>query len=192
MTDDSLFSTRKAFDLYIRYNALKRHFTSDYDFFKYQGKIKASPQAFETRKDKYQFYKLSKKRDAENILLANIVNDPNIWIGNLSDEVYTKWLKRKQAFTNHVRDQLSEIENLQDEICVRDGNYPKLLHRYIRGDISLETLIALDSVINFLSSWNKKIIDPVVWCNIYKLCRKYKPFLEYDQEAIRRVIVDSI
>ena len=44
------------------YQALKLHFTTDsYDFFKYNGKTNVSVNAFENRKDKYHFYKLSRK-----------------------------------------------------------------------------------------------------------------------------------
>ena len=56
-----LYSTRDAYDIYVYYLAMKRHFTSNYDFKQYNGKVKANVMSFENRKDKFFFYKLSKK-----------------------------------------------------------------------------------------------------------------------------------
>ena len=93
------YSTRNAYDTYIAYLALQRHFTSSYDYFKYNGKVNASPQSFEIRKDKFQFYKLSKHNDYKNYIVANMVNsDKKIWVGDLltneSDDIYKQWLKK--------------------------------------------------------------------------------------------------
>ena len=79
----SLYNTNDAYQMYVYYLAIKRHFTSNYDFHKYNGKINASVTSFETRKDKFFFYKLSKKTDAKNFILANLVENPNIWIGDM-------------------------------------------------------------------------------------------------------------
>ena len=50
-----------AYEAFTTSMALKRHFTSDYDMFKYQGKLSNTDyNKFETRRDKYQFHKLSK------------------------------------------------------------------------------------------------------------------------------------
>ena len=61
----SLYSDADAFDLYTYYVAVKQHFTSDYDFFKYGGKLRLKQTSFDTRKDKFFFYKLTKKEDAK-------------------------------------------------------------------------------------------------------------------------------
>ena len=56
------------FAAYALWNALKLHFTSDsYDYFKYNGKTNVSKQTFSIRKDKYQFYKLSRKYSLEEL-----------------------------------------------------------------------------------------------------------------------------
>ena len=57
------------FAAFAMWNALKLHFTSDsYDYFKYNGKTNVSKQSFTTRKDKYQFYKLSRKYSLEDFI----------------------------------------------------------------------------------------------------------------------------
>ena len=70
------------------FSSLKLHFTQDqYDFLKYRGKTRTSVEAFENRKDKWQYYKLSRRCSSEQMmqdfLVANFVADPNVWVGNL-------------------------------------------------------------------------------------------------------------
>ena len=56
------------FAAYALWNALKLHFTSDsYDYFKYNGKTNVSKSTFSTNKSKYQFYKLSRKYNLEEL-----------------------------------------------------------------------------------------------------------------------------
>src|SRR6056300_1108433 len=109
----SLYSTDDAFNIYVYYLALKRHFTSNYDFFKYNGKVKANAMSFENRKDKFFFYKLSKKKEAKDIILANMLANPNAWAGELLDDkaesIYKEWIKRKQSLTYQFK---SDIINL--------------------------------------------------------------------------------
>ncbi len=46
------YATEDAFKTYVDYLALKRHFTTKtYDYHKYNGKVKVSFEAFQTRKD---------------------------------------------------------------------------------------------------------------------------------------------
>lgn len=64
------------FETYKMYVALKNHFTSaTYDYFRYSGKTRASLKTYDTRKDKYFFEKLGRKRNVEQFILANIIAD---------------------------------------------------------------------------------------------------------------------
>ena len=65
-----------SFEAYQHYLALKLHFGGEYDYYKYNAKTNASLQAFEKRKDKYQFVRLSSKLSDPEILeyyLANFI-----------------------------------------------------------------------------------------------------------------------
>jgi hypothetical protein len=191
-----LYSTKDAFDLYMYYLALKRHFTSDYDFFKYQGKVKANVQSFENRKDKFFFYKLSKRKEAKDILLANLLEAPNMWIGDIFDDRaetrYTEWLKRQQSLTYMFKKEINLLtDDMESDIVVENGQHPKLLRLYTTGNISIETLIILNDVIKFFGYWNKNISDTIIWPDINKKCKKYRPFLEYDLEKLRKIVLDK-
>lgn len=191
-----LYSTKDAFELYIYYLALKRHFTSDYDFFKYGGKVKADINSFERRKDKFFFYKLSKKKEAKDIILANMVEDPSLWIGDIFEDKfearYLDWLKRKQTLTYSFKREISQLaDDIESDIITEDGQYPKLLRLYLTKNISVETLIILNDVIKFFGYWNKNISDNILWPDINKKCKNYRPFLEYDFDKMRKIVLDK-
>ncbi len=183
-----------AFEAYTMYVALKLHFTSDYDYHKYHGKTSAKRSSFETRRDKYHYHKLSKKSDPLNYAVSNIItHGTGVWVGALVsdkkyEETYTDWLKRKESLSYFFE---SDLARLDPDTClsVSDGQYPDLLKEYVKQKISIETIILLDKFVGFLDVWNKKIIDTALWPEIYNLCKKYSPFVEYDREKIKKIII---
>lgn len=191
----SLYNTNDAYQMYVYYLAIKRHFTSNYDFHKYNGKINASVTSFETRKDKFFFYKLSKKTDAKNFILANLVENPNIWIGDMigekGDAVFMEWKKRQQSISYVFKSELSNLdEDFDSNLIVKDGQHPKLLRLHINRTVSKETLIIVDDLTNVFSYWSKKILDNIIFPDILNTCNKYKPFLEYDRNKMKSILVD--
>ena len=192
----SMYSTTDAFDIYVYYLALKRHFTSNYDFFKYNGKVKANAMSFENRKDKFFFYKLSKKKEAKDIILANMLANPNAWAGELLDDkaesIYKEWIKRKQSLTYQFKSDIINLDDdFNDNFVVHDGQHPRLLKLYMMNDISLETLVIICDITNCIGHWEKNISDTIVFPDINKLVRKYRPFLDYDKPKMRKILLDK-
>ena len=189
----SLYNTNDAYQMYVYYLAIKRHFTSNYDFHKYNGKINASVTSFETRKDKFFFYKLSKKTDAKNFILANVVENPNIWVGDIvgekGDAVFMEWKKRQQSISYVFKSELSNLdEDFDSNLIVKNGQHPKLLRLYINRTISKETLIIVDDLTNVFSYWNNKLVDKIIFPDILNTCNKYKPFLEFDRNKMKNIL----
>jgi hypothetical protein len=184
------------FEAYKKFLALKSHFTSSYDYFKYQGKVSATSNAFETRKDKYHFYKLSKHKDPEKYLLSNFVEKDLKWVGDLfgeeSEQVYMDWLKRQESLTYVFSNDIKKLlTNFDDNIIIRDGQHPPLLKMFLRKQISIETLIILNDIFNFFPHWNKKIEDTIIWPSIYNKCLKYKPFIQYNVFKCKKILKET-
>ena len=109
------------YDAYVKYLALKSHFSDPkYDFIKYNGKVKAWRTTFETRKDKYFFYKLSKKKDPVEFLIANFVDNDDFYIGDIredrANQVYMDFKKRQQALSYTFKSDLSKLKEDFKEI----------------------------------------------------------------------------
>jgi len=135
------------------FQSLKLHFTTEkYDYFKYGGKTNVNVNAFENRKDKYHFYKLSRKfntkEDLESFIVANFVEDDIKWVGDLLlEEAKNTHLKRQRVlqslsytFENDCKVILEDCK-VKTEDCkvifnrmlkVNDGNYPPLLTLALR------------------------------------------------------------
>jgi hypothetical protein len=193
----SVYSTQAAFELYIYYLALKRHFTTDYNFFKYNGKVNASQQAFENRKDKFQFYKLSKRKDAKEFILANMIFEPTLWIGDLLDnekaeEVYAEWTRKQQSLSYVFKNDLAELnEDFNSNLLVKDGQHPRLLQLYNMRRINIETLVIIDDLVQNFSYWERKIADPVIFPHINKFVGKVRPFIHYDKSKMKALLLDK-
>ena len=145
-------TSREGYDAYTLYLGIKLHFTSkDYNFIKYNGKVKADIKSFLKRKDKYHFGKLFKtyKNELQDFYIANLsIKDQ--WAGDLlnedADRVYKDWKKRNQKlfylFETEVSDQLRKFK-IDTLLKVTNGQHPRLLKAYMRKEISLETLLSL-------------------------------------------------
>jgi len=174
------------------YQSLKLHFTQEsYDFFKYNGKTNVSVNAFENRKDKYHFYKLSRKytnkEDLTDFIVANLLVSDRLWVGDLlSEDADVRYKSRQKViqslsyvFENDCRT-LFEGRNANDILKVDDGDYPVLLRKALRHEISIETICLLNKIINFIPKWDKQISDTIRWPDYRKKLVKYASFLPQD------------
>jgi hypothetical protein len=180
------------FDVYQDYLALKQHFTGRYDYIKYNGKIRADRDNFERRNDRFTFAKLSKQPDPHNYLLANLLEDPSMWIGQIvtpeGHQRYLSWKKRTESLTYLFQQELNNIT--KDDFKVVDGQHPGLVQKYMQGEIGMETFIIVCEVTGAVKHFNQKIEDTIVWPDIRTKCMKYSKFMDYDKEKFSKLAVD--
>lgn len=195
-----MYSTQDAFDLYTYYVAIKQHFTTDYDYFKYNGKMRLKSTSFETRKDKFFFYKLSKHDDARGKILANLVINPKVWIGEIADSekcdtIYKDWIARQQALRYAFKNDLSELDDDFDtEFKVVSGQHPHVLKAYLQKRVSIETLVILDDMLGCFKYWDKTVKDNIVYPDINKNVSKYRPFVHkegFNIEKYKEILLDK-
>lgn len=187
-----------AFEAYKIYIALKSHFSSKtYDYFKYNGRTRASKTTFEKRADKYFFHKLSKRKDVVDFLVANFVYNGDNWVGDLvqnteSEKCYRELLKVRESLSYIFTNDLDKLDSVFDNnVLVVDGQHPKLLKLFLRNDIHIETLIILNDLLSFMKYWNRNIKESVVWPQVFLKCKKYKQFFEYDRDKMRQIVLDK-
>ena len=178
-----------AFAAYQIFLALRRHFNSEYDYFRYYGKVKTNYEKFLNRNDKYLFYNLSKKADVEGQIISNLILDTQIWVDDVidkeADAVHKDWMKRVQSLEYNFRQQASSLPDSYKELVrVEDGQYPLLYKLYKSGKMSLESMIVFDSCTDVFRQWNESISDTILWPDFYNLAKKYRPFLpKIDKKA---------
>jgi hypothetical protein len=191
------------YEAFSLYNSLKLHFTSNsYDYFKYNGKSNISIEAFENRKDKYHFYKLSRQNEKEDyieFLVSNFLIKENLWAGDLLQEEAIITYKLRMANIQSLGYKFqSDCQKLKDsvsspnELLITDGDYPKLLAMTLQKDIHLETLVIMNSIMNFLPMWDKKISDTIRYPEFSRKVKKYAPFLQFDKEKFKNIIMKEL
>jgi hypothetical protein len=185
------------------YNSLKLHFTSkSYDYFKYHGKTNVSSVTFLKNKSKYQFYKLARKYNLDELRDFYIANflEGDKWVGEIAnadgEEVYKKWQKTQQSLTytfeNDIMYLLSNGGSPDEMLEVKPNSYPVLMHLVQLKQVSLETLCILNDIMKFFPMWDKKIDDDIVWPDFKMKCEKYTPFLNYDKVKFKAILKEKI
>jgi hypothetical protein len=186
-----------SFEVYKDYLALKNHFNLlGYNYFRYNSKITANLESFNKRKDKFLFEKVAKHRDAHNLMLANFIQNPKCFIREIAydesaEQIYLDWLKRSQSLTYMIAGDLKKLnKTFNENFIVRDNQHPILIKLFCSDSISPETLCVLVDISRCLKHWDKELNDDVVWNEIKLLIKKYIPFIKYDREKIKKLLVD--
>jgi hypothetical protein len=173
--------------------ALKLHFTTDsYDFFKYQGKLKTKVD-YTKRRDKYQIQKISKQQDPQGLILATLVDKPTIWIGDIITDkglkVYKDWLKRRESLSYVFAEDVKRLsDNFNSNFQVRDNQHPYALRQFLGERICLETLVIINSIVNYYPHWELALDGDIVWKTMRLKIPKYRPFLNFDQEKFKKLL----
>ena len=192
------------FEVCRTYLSVRNHFTRDsYDFFKFGGKTKVSSGAFDRRKDRYIFDKISKDfRNDEVPLLfvSNFIAKDKFWIGNvLSEEsrnIYTTWKKRIQSlsygFKNDVEQIAQEMNDREIDFNsvfkIKDGQHPIILRLALANLVSLESFLILNKILDFFPQFNRQIEETIIWPDFYKKCVKYEPFVKVDTTQFKFIL----
>lgn len=188
--------TMTAFDAYKTYQAIRLHFNSgSYDYFRYRT-IKASKDKFDTRNDKYFYHKLSKHEDVELFLASVFLKEDSVWIGNLFDEkysdIYRDTQRRLQSLEYNFKSEIESYDSLDEALTIVNGDWPKIIYDYKRGAISPETMVILDSLTQCMGYWTHEeqhLNDKVILPTLVNSLKNYKPFVNFDRERFKKVLM---
>lgn len=171
-------------------------FNEKYDYVKYNGKVKADKNSFETRRDRFMFHRLSKIDDLENHLVANILENRCMWVGDLLDEKakknYSEMIRRQQSMSYQFKQDLKKLDSIRQDIKSERGKHPKIIKLFRQGIISIETIVVLDSLMGLIAYWDGKINDDIIWPSIKLKLKKYSTFLQFDQQKYRSLLKEHI
>lgn len=179
------------FEVYRYYLALRLHFTTDqYDVIASQGRVRASRQAFNKRKDLLSIKRIAdlySDKEIVDFLVANFVTGDR-WGGIFDIEAkdrYIDWKKRIESLSYIFDKELLKLV----EICDRDNKpytsifkgiedvHPLIVKSYLRNDVSIETLVILDKINNYTDELDVVYKNDLIWPDMSRVIKKYKPFL---------------
>jgi hypothetical protein len=94
--------------------------------------------------------------------------------------------------TEEIVKYMEEYDKTFDELFQSKGiNHPPIMKLGLSKTISLETFTTLDIMLDFLTPFEKKLIDPASK-DFIKLVRNYKPFLSISVEKEKKIIMDVL
>lgn len=171
------------YQTYQIYQSLKLHFTSDYDAVKYNYRTAVKRDTFERRRDRYFFEKLSRRFNKEKLIhyfTSNLIQNPSVWIGDMSDEIYNDYIARYDKLTYMLSQDMNLMSDKGysfDQLCTTsDNNSSNLFLESLRADeIQLESVVLVDIMVNFLNRLKSDLSDPLgINKDLIDLLLKYK------------------
>ena len=171
------------YETYKIYQALRLHFTTDYDAVKYNFKTAVKVDTFEKRKDRYFFEKLSRNYNREELIqyfAANLIHNTNMWIGEFNDNRLNEYISRKEKLTYLVTEDMKKMSDKGytfDDLCSLFDNktWNPLIEALRSDEIHIETVAVIDILVNFLNQVKSEISDPLdINKQMIDLVLKYK------------------
>jgi len=171
------------YETYKIYQALKLHFTTDYDAVKYNFKTAVKVDTFEKRRDRYFFEKLSRNYNREELIqyfAANLIHNTNMWIGEFNENRLNEYISRKEKLTYLVTEDMKKMADKGytfDDLCSLFDNktWNPLIEALRSDEIHIETVAVIDILVNFLNRVKSEISDPLgINKQMIDLVLKYK------------------
>jgi hypothetical protein len=185
-----------AFTCYVRYLAIKNHFTKwQYDFFTYRGYVKTTREAFDNRKDKAQFFTLSKKKNPQDILLGHLSSDPKKSVREINQDMdaYYDYQRRVYSMSYLFRTEISEFSSdWSSNFRIAKGQHPPLIKLYLSKRISLETATIALQLSGHSNAWVEAGKDDLLFNEMALMFVKYHSFLRYKKDVFTGIIVDRM
>ncbi|WBF82923.1 DNA helicase loader [Escherichia phage a48] len=194
--------------VYKLYLMIKQHMNGKYDVIKYNWCMRVSDAAYQKRRDKYFFQKLSEKyklKELTLIFISNLVANQDAWIGDISDAdalvFYREYIGRlkqvKFKFEEDIRNIYYFSKKVEVSAFKEIFEYnPKVQSSYIfkllqSNIISFETFILLDSFLNIIDKHDEQT-DNLVWNNYSIKLKAYRKILNIDSQKAKNVFIETV
>ena len=190
------------FESYKLYNALKLHFEGSYDAVKYNYKTNVTPKSFLNRKDKYFFAKLAKKYNGslKEFYVSQFINEQK-YVGDMMDSeaesYYATYKKIKESIHRVFSIDINKIIDINigvkfDSLFESvDGQQPMIVQMWMQEDITLETVVILNSILGFIQREDSKISDTIIWPDNKRKIEKYTPFVNFDINKCKTMLMEK-
>lgn len=140
-----------------------------------------------------------------DFLVCNLLENPKMWFPELMEPEchtrYTEFAKKYESLSYTFEQECStlfeEFGVLESDVHQRfnalfdtQHDLPNLLRGYIMEIISIDTIIFMEKLFNFLSQWKKSIGDTLIFEEFYTKISNYSSFVSprMDTESGKRIL----
>ena len=110
------------------------------------------------------------------------------------EKSYTDWKKRTQSLSYVFKEEVETVftgKKFDDMFELKGLSHPQIIKEHLAKNISLETLIILDRILGFKTTFDKKLDDPV-WKFLSMRMDKYNTFLKIDIFKYKKILKDVV
>lgn len=191
-------NTISAYDTFNLFSSLKLHFTTSYDYFKYNGKSKSiTKENFAIHKDRFKYQKLARLfntvEELKDYIIANLLKEKK-WIGEFLDDSamdnYKEFLKTKESLSYVFS---NDIDKLNKNSFIENNGEIEVYKLYKHRKISLESFVILEHYIRFFKNIDKFYgKEDIIWKPIRNLSEKYVPFIKWDNKKFANILTTKL
>lgn len=177
---------------FVLYQGILRHFKDEFDFFKYNGKLRGiTPSSFSRHKDRFVFEKIARRFDERELIdfyISNIISGVT-YVRDFHEDAYYEYKRRKEAQTYHFSNELeAALEKSGPSLFQSEAHqYPKIVQCHLSRMVSMETLSILNHYFGFLKGSSDPLLD-----DLYLKSTKLFPFLKFDKEKIENILHERL
>ena len=84
---------------------------------------------------------------------------------------------------------LRETNESFDALLDSHDGHPQIVSAYMRDEISIETVVIINRVTQFMRVADKKITETIVWPDVSRKIRKYDAFFQCDTSKATKIVL---
>ena len=116
--------------------------------------------------------------------------------GDDADDTYKEWKKRIQrmsyTFENDIKSLNKVTDNFNSLFSVNGSGWPVLFDLQRIDDISIETFVIMDKLLDFIPQFDTDIKETRRWPQTSLTCKKYSKFLQVDESKYRNILRNTV
>ena len=107
-----------------------------------------------------------------------------------------EWSKNRQSLTyNFLQDMhfiFDQVESFDEVFSLQNGKHPVLLKNMLAKRVSVESVVILQGLLNFVKRFDEGLKDDLIWPDNRRLIVKYAAFLSYDKEKCKTKLLKLV
>ena len=141
--------------------------------------------------DKKFYITISKQKFPLHLIIANLINNPKIWVGELltveSDKIKTEWQKLYEGFSYYFNEQLKLLDEDFNSNIINGSQHPKLFKLLLTNKISPETFLVINDITECIVTMNKTLKNDIVWKQKLNPLLKYRILLKINSLDVKNI-----
>ena len=104
---------------------------------------------------------------------------------------YTKHKRIHESLSREFEKDINNIKetDFDNLLVVNNINTPPLIiEKWMEGEVSLETVVILNSLTDFINREGSKITETLFWPDVSRKIRKYSSFVNFEKDKFVKIV----